>query len=202
MPDFASKDPTSTQFWDERFDHAFTPWDKGGVPQEVKNFVQRTFVPLTTLIPGCGNAYELAFFAQNDWDVTAIDFSSAAVKSAKAAVGEWSARVLEADFFAFAPIKPLGLIYERAFFCALPPASRDNIVARWAELLPSGALLAGFFFFDDAINASPKGPPFSIRRDDWQNLMSKDFALLEDSDVSDSIPVFKGKERWQVWRRR
>lgn len=202
MPDFVSKDPTSNQFWDERFDRAFTPWDKGDVPQDVKNFIQRAPVPLTTLIPGSGNAYELAFFAQNGWDVTAIDFSPAAVKSAKAVVGEWSDRVLEADFFAFAPTKPLELIYERAFFCALPPGLRNSIVARWAELLPSGALLAGFFFFDDAINASPKGPPFSIRRDDWQNLMSNDFTLLEDSDVSDSIPVFRGKERWQVWRRR
>jgi len=25
---------------------------------------------------------------------------------------------------------------------------------------------------------------------------------IEDAPVGDSIPVFEGKERWQVWRRR
>jgi hypothetical protein len=31
--------------------------------------------------------------------------------------------------------------------------------------------------------------------------MSPYFALLEERSISDSIPVFAGKERWQVWRR-
>ncbi|MCU6432282.1 TPMT family class I SAM-dependent methyltransferase [Undibacterium sp. Jales W-56] len=202
MPDFTNKDPASTQFWDERFEQAFTPWDKGGVPQAFKEFVRQAPAPLTTLIPGCGNAYEVALLARAGWDVTAIDFSPAAVQSARAALGEWGGHVLEADFFRFIPASPLGLIYERAFFCALPPTLRNDIVARWAELLPAGALLAGFFFFDDAPDASPKGPPFSIRRQDWQHLMMSHFELIEDHEVRDSMPVFAGKERWQIWRRR
>ena len=28
------------------------------------------------------------------------------------------------------------------------------------------------------------------------------FAEVEDAAVDDSIPVFSGRERWQVWRRR
>jgi hypothetical protein len=48
-------------------------------------------------------------------------------------------------FFEYQPAAALDLIYERAFFCALPPVRRQDIVRRWIELLPPGALLAGYF---------------------------------------------------------
>lgn len=222
MQNFSSKDSAETHFWDERFETAFTPWDKGGVPQALQDFVRAAEAPLVTLIPGCGNGYEAAFFAQANWDVTAIDFSPVAVRSAQAAIGVWSKHVLEADFFQFNPARPLQLIYERAFFCALPPRLRKDIVQRWASLLAEGGLLAGYFFFEDVPNVTsatsvtsaakaatpstsqdtkPKGPPFSIQRQAWQELISPYFSLVEDCDVSDSIDVFKGKERWQIWRR-
>ena len=30
-PEFASRDPLSPRFWDERFERDFTPWERGGV---------------------------------------------------------------------------------------------------------------------------------------------------------------------------
>ncbi|MDE2427802.1 MAG: methyltransferase domain-containing protein [Burkholderiales bacterium] len=202
MADFETRDPTSTRFWDERFEKNFTPWDKGDVPGDLQRFVRHSERPLATLIPGCGNAYEAAFLAQQAWQVMAIDFSPAAVQSARAAIGEWGKHVVEADFFKFTPQFDLDLIYERAFFCALPPEMRPAIVARWAELLPTGGLLAGFVYFNDTADASRKGPPFSIHSDDWLVLMAANFELVEDRAVEDSIAVFAGKERWQIWKRR
>ena len=201
MQKISSKDPMQPGFWDQRFEAQFTPWDKGGVPQALRDFVAKAAQPLVTLIPGCGIGYEAAFLAQSGWDVTAIDFSPAAVASAKAAIGEWGQHVIQADFFQYQPARTLGLIYERAFLCALPAAMRPEIVQRWAALLPAGALLAGFFYTDNSPERSLKGPPFSMSSDELQTLISPYFELLEDSAVVDSIPVFIGKERWQVWRR-
>ncbi|MES2104134.1 MAG: methyltransferase [Pseudomonadota bacterium] len=198
MEPFATRDPTASQFWDERFQREFTPWDKGGVPQALQDFVKKSTRPLATLIPGCGAAYEAAYLAEAGWDVTAIDFSPAAVAAAKAAVGKWADRVVEADFFSFQPGRPLDLIYERAFLCALPAKMRPAIAARWAALLPVGGLLAGYFFFDSA----PKGPPFGISEPELNTLLAPLFELVEDAVVEDSISVFQGKERWKVWRRR
>lgn len=185
-------------FWDERFEQKFTPWDRGGVPQQLHAFVEQQGGPLRALIPGCGSAYELAFMAEAGWDVTAIDFSPAAVAAARAAVGVWQHRVVEADFFNWTPAQALDLIYERAFLCALPRAMWEQVAPRWAALLRPGARLAGYFFFDDA----PKGPPFGIDRARLAELMLPFFDLIEDAEVSDSIPVFRGKERWQVWQRK
>lgn len=198
MPDFSSRDPLSPAFWDERFEQKFTPWDRGGVPRQLRAFVQAQRAPMRTLIPGCGSAYELAFMAEAGWDVTAIDFSPAAVSAARAAAGRWHNRVEEADFFQWTPTQPLDLIYERAFLCALPRTMWDQVAARWAGLLPPGGLLAGYFFFDDA----PKGPPFGIAKARLDGLMAPYFDRIDDAAVDDSIPVFHGKERWQTWRRR
>ncbi|MDQ1920009.1 methyltransferase domain-containing protein [Massilia pseudoviolaceinigra] len=198
MFEFASRDPQSPAFWDERFERGFTPWDRGGVPAALRDFVSRAARPLRTLIPGCGAAYELAYLSDAGWDATAIDFSPAAVAAARVAVGPWSERVREADFFAFAPDQPVELMYERAFLCALPRAMWPQVAARWVDLLAPGALLAGFFFFDDVL----KGPPFGIGRAELDAMLTPAFRCVEDAAVEDSIAVFAGKERWQVWQRR
>lgn len=197
MPDFESRDPRTPAFWDERFAREFTPWDRGGVPEQLRGFVEKS-QRRTVLIPGCGAAYELVYFSEAGWDATAIDFSPAAVERARAMTGQWNGRVQEADFFAYEPAANLNMIYERAFLCALPRAMWPDVARRWAQLLPPGGVLAGYFFFDDA----PKGPPFGIGRDELDRLLRGDFECVEDAEVADSIPVFAGKERWMVWRRR
>lgn len=207
MAEFHVRDPLSPAFWDERFAQQFMPWDRGGVPQRLRRFVaeyeaghqadgQADAAP-AVLIPGCGSAWELAFLCEAGWDATAIDFSPAAVAAARRTVGRWQERVLEADFFSYAPPAPLQLIYERAFLCALPRAMWPQVAARWAELLAPGAMLAGYFFFDDA----PKGPPFGIARAQLDALLAPYFVCVADEAVEDSIPVFIGKERWLAWRR-
>lgn len=196
-PNFDSRDPTAPEFWSQRFEQAFTPWDKGGVPQALRRFVAATPQPLTTLIPGCGTGYEVECFVHAGWDVTAIDFSPAAVEAAQHRLGPLAAHVEQADFFAWQPARPLQLIYERAFLCALPHRLHGQVARRWAELLPAGGLLAGFFFLEP----TPKGPPFGIAQADLDALLLPWFERIADEAVTDSLEVFRGKERWQVWRR-
>ncbi len=198
MPEFSSRDPLDPAFWDERFAHDFTPWDRKGVPQALNDFVARGGPACTVLIPGCGNGYELACMLEAGWDATAIDFSPVAVRRARAQVGNWSARVVLADFFAWQPPRQLDLIYERAFLCAMPPALWPKVAARWAQLLAPGGELAGYFFF----GTSPKGPPFGIPRTALDELLASAFVLEEEGEVVDSLPVFGGQERWMRWRRR
>lgn len=197
-PDFASRDPLSPTFWDERFERAFTPWDRGGAPRELREFVAAAPGPRCVLAPGCGSAYELTLMLGAGWDVTAIDFSSTAVALARARAGQWAGRIVQADFFSYVPPRPLDLVYEQAFFCALPRARWPDVVRRWEQLLPPGALLAGYFFFDEL----PKGPPFGIARKQLDAFLAPGFECVEDRAVADSIPVFAGKERWMIWRRR
>lgn len=195
--DFENRDPNAPGFWDERFERRFTPWDQAGVPSAFKAFVER-HAPMSVLIPGCGSAYEAWWLAEKGWPVRAIDFAPRAVEAARAQLGARGDLVEEADFFTYQPPFEPGWIYERAFMCALPPARRADWLARMAELLPEGGLLAGFFF----IGATQKGPPFGIDRAELDALLSTHFELVEDEPVDDSIAVFAGRERWLTWRRR
>ena len=198
MPDFSTRDPLAPAFWDERFDQQFTPWERGGAPAALRAFVAAAPRPLAVLVPGCGSAHELALMLEAGWDATAIDFSASAVARARRLAGPWAGHVVQADFFAYLPAGPLDLVYEQAFLCALPRARRPEIAARWARLLAPGGLLAGYFFFDDAA----KGPPFGIERAQLDALLAPWFDCIADDAVTDSIPVFVGKERWMIWRRR
>lgn len=195
---FTERDPLRPAFWDQRFAENFMPWDHGGVPAELVDFAAAATGSRVIFIPGCGLGHEVRHLATAGWDVSAIDFSPVAVAAAQRALGHHRTHVSQGDFFAWVPKRRLDVIYERAFLCALPRAQWPAVVARWADLLPQDGLLAGFFFYDNA----PKGPPFGADRAQLEALLQPHFILQEDAAARQSIAVFSGRERWQVWRRR
>jgi hypothetical protein len=190
-------DPAGPAFWDVRFRECFTPWDAGGVPAAVREFLAREPAKLRVLIPGCGSAYEARAFTEAGHDVVAIDFSAAAIDAARRVLGELERILVFGDFFEFDFGAPFDLVYERAFFCALPRAHWPRWAGRVAEVLRPGDRLAGFFYWDNA----PGGPPFGLKAGELESLLAPAFDRIEDAAVADSIPVFAGRERWQTWRR-
>ena len=149
------------------------------------------------LIPGCGSSYEVRAFAEAGHEVIAIDFAPAAVERARRILGPLSDRVRLADFFEFDFGAPFDLVYERAFLCSLPRPLRPRYAQRAVELLGPLGRVAGFFFFEDG----ERGPPFGLRSGELEMLLGEHFERTADAAVGDSIPIFSGKERWQVWTR-
>lgn len=140
IPQFSSRDPLQRDFWSERFEQDFSPWDSVCVA------------------------------------------ALSGVQHAGADPDPWLWQQLRSGL-------PVGGRLE---------CHCHRFFRRWAELSPPGAAMAGFFFFDDA----PKGPLFGISRPELERLLHADFELVGEQHVSDSIPVFAGKERWLEWRRR
>jgi SAM-dependent methyltransferase len=172
-----------------------TPWDAGGVPPRLADWLRHRPQPMRVLIPGAGTGYEATLFTERGHDVAAIDFSDAAVEAAQ----RRGHRVLKADFFRYAE-SGFDLVYERAFLCALPPRLWPDWARRVSELVRPGGELAGFFYLDD----NERGPPFGTSREELARLRGAAFELVEDADIApgQSLAVFKGKEIWQVWKRR
>jgi SAM-dependent methyltransferase len=193
-----ASDSSKPEFWDTRFRDGVTPWDAGGVPALLRKWISRR-TPCRVLIPGAGTGYEVRLFAELGHDVLAIDFADAAIDAARKELGELAQRVRKADFFAFGE-GPFDLVYERAFLCALPPARWPDWGRRMAELIRPGGELAGFFYIDD----NPRGPPFGVSPEGLKGLLEPAFDRAENELVppAQSMPVFKGKEIWQVWKRR
>ena len=198
-PTFPRRDPAEPGFWDLRYEARFAPWEAGRVPARLRAFVDARPRGGNALVPGCGGGPEVAFLAEGGWEVLGLDFSDAALALARERLGPHASRVRRGDFFAPIPEAPFALVYERAFLCALPRRLWRDWGRRVAELVAPGGLLAGFFYFDDG----DRGPPFALHSQaELDALLGESFERLEDVPVGDSIPVFEGKERWQVWRRR
>jgi SAM-dependent methyltransferase len=193
-----AQDSSKSDFWESRYRDNVTPWDAGKVPESLRAYASTLPSGARILIPGCGSAYEAAFLAGGGFDVLAIDFSPAAVETAQKNLAGFGDIVRLADFFEFDFGKPYDVIYERAFLCALPRKMWRGYADRCAELLTPNGVTAGIFFFSD----TPKGPPFGTSPGELDALMQSQFERIDDRPVADSIPVFQGAERWQVWRRR
>lgn len=193
-----AQDSSKPDFWETRYRDQVTPWDAGKVPQALQRFRATMQPGARVLIPGCGSAYEAYYLAESGFDVLAIDFSPAAVELAQRNLACFGDIVRLADFFDFDPGPAFDVIYERAFLCALPRTIWAGYPQRCAQLLRPGGVIAGFFFFAD----TPKGPPFGTSPAELGALLETQFEQIDDQPVSDSIAVFAGKERWQVWRRR
>lgn len=194
-----AQDSSKADFWDVRFRGGVTPWDAAGVPAQLAVWLQNRKSSLRVLIPGCGTGYEVRAFCEHGHEVLAIEFSDAAIDAAKRELGPLADRVKKADFFAFES-PPFDVVYERAFLCALPRRIWPHWASRITQLVRPDGELAGFFYFDD----NERGPPFGISQRRLDELLLPEFELNEDRAIApdQSIPVFKGRERWQVWRRK
>ena len=193
-----AQDSSRPEFWDTRFRGGSTPWDAAGVPLQLKTWIKGR-AARRVLIPGCGSGYEVRLFAERGDDVLAIDFSAAAVAAARKELGALARHVVQRDFFEFES-QPFDLVYERAFLCALPRRLWPQWAARVAELVRPDGELAGFFYLDD----NERGPPFGVAPHALRGLRENAFELREEQAIpqAQSIPVFKGKEVWQVWKRK
>ncbi len=193
-----ASDSTHPDFWSSRYAAGKTPWDFGGVPGALESFLARSSTPGTVLIPGCGSGYEIQAFHEAGYDVTGIDFSPGAHVRARKVLGLPAERIVCGDFFTY-DFKQhrFNLIYERTFLCALSPARRNEYKERVAGLLVPGGSLVGFFWYGQ----EPDGPPYPLAEEEGDVLFGKDFRLLRNDPVTDSLPIFKDRERWQEWER-
>lgn len=171
-----------------------TPWDFSGVPSSLTKYLQAAS-RRHVLIPGCGSGYEVRTFHECGWDVTAVDFSAAAIVRAGHVLGTLAGKILLANFFThdFNGQK-FDVIYERTFLCSLPPEVWPQYARRMAELLTDGGELIGLFFYGQ----EDEPPPYPLTEKRAHELFAKDFLCIVDEQVNDSLPLFAGRERWQI----
>ncbi len=144
------EDPVNTaEFWEACYETDNDGWDLGGPTP----FFQR----LASEIPkgkicviGCGRGYDAVTFAEEGFDVTAIDFAEPAVLEARerARKDNVSLKVLRENIFDLPEVLhgKFDYVMEYTCFCAISPERRfeyDRVV--WQLLKPDGQLLGLFF---------------------------------------------------------
>jgi SAM-dependent methyltransferase len=195
-------DPECTQpeFWEERYRANRMPWDQGGAPPALLNYLRRAREKGTVLLPGCGLGYEIRAFHEFGWQPRAIDFSPAAVERARTVLGPLATAVRLADFFGDDVRDPFDFVYERTFLCSMPPERWPDYARRMAELLKPKGRLIGIFAYGE----EPEPPPYPLTESTARTVFESRFSLIENETIpaDQSLPLYAGQERWQVWQRR
>jgi SAM-dependent methyltransferase len=192
-----NSDSSDPDFWTVRYAAGRTPWDFGGIPAALKSFLARSSAPGDVLIPGCGAGYEVQAFHAAGYNVTAIDFSLAALDQAGKVLGPLAEKVILGDFFTYGfEQRRFDLIYERTFLCSMPPSRRLDYANRMAELLTERGKLIGVFLYG---RQSSPGPPYPLTDEQAQEIFQDKFRLVRSEPMQDSLALFRDMERWQEW---
>lgn len=136
------------QFWQERFDTQQTGWDRGAPgPQLMQWLESGDLQPCRIAVPGCGRGWEVVELARRGFEVTALDYTSAAVEETRArlALQGLKAQVLQADVLQHEAEGVYDAVYEQTCLCAIHPEHWVDYAAqlrRW--LRPQGQLWALF----------------------------------------------------------
>jgi methyl halide transferase len=180
------------QFWNNRYEAGTTGWDLGKASEPLARYIdQLKDKQLRILIPGCGNAYEAAYLAEQGFqDITLIDIAPRLVQDIRNRFADWpQIKVLGGDFFEHNG--QYNLILEQTFFCAIDPELRPAYVEKMHALLVPGGKLAGVLF--DTAFSNP-GPPFGGESSEYTQLFEKHFDLKTLSPCYNSAKPRSGNE--------
>lgn len=145
-------------YWNSRYLNKETGWDLRQVSPPLQAYInQLENKNIAILIPGCGNAYEAQYLAEQGFtNITLIDIAESVVQDLQLKLKDFDTiKILHQDFFNHDGA--YDLILEQTFFCALSPNLRTAYVQKMYSLLNPNGKLVGVLFNR---NFEADGPPF------------------------------------------
>ena len=185
--------------WDAIYQAGDAGWDIGKPAPPFVSLLENAPEWLSTgklICFGAGGGHDSNFFAQNGFDVTAVDFAPTAI----AGIEEYSQKTsglkaLKADILNI-PDEYSGTfdyVLEHTCYCAIPVQNREKYVQSAKKVLKPGGILFGLFYRFDP--PDEKGPPFPTSEEEVKNLFSKDFEILTWETPDNSHGKRKNRER-------
>ncbi|KAB2878104.1 methyltransferase domain-containing protein [bacterium] len=192
-------------YWDHIYRNERPRWDLGKATPVFENWL-KSGQPLGTgriAILGCGNGHDALLFADNGFEVTAIDFAVEPLEYLKKNIPKKQKNIslLKADIFDL-PQKYAGtfdFVLEYTAYCAIDPVRRDEYVDSVYRILRPNGYLIGLFFPTDG---RPGGPPFAIRYEEIDEKFLKNFSVVFDEIPEDSVAKRLGKERFVILQKK
>ncbi len=193
--------------WQSRWLAQDTPWDLKGSHPETERLMQLLIgwrIPLMkVLIPGCGRAHDAAVFLKQGLEVTGVDLSEEAIRTAK---DLWkNTRGLELiastnEEYALNHKGLYSLVFDRAMLCALSPEVRPRYVKAVTDVLASGGIFSSIAFHK--LHGEFKGPPFAIQEEAMTRLFTESFTLMGCYRVAapSPLPVVAEETLW-IWKK-
>jgi len=182
----------NAQYWEQRYRQDNTPWNIGSPSpplQHYANGLSDRSVPI--LFPGAGHAHDAIALHRNGFsNVLVCDWAPSAFEYLRTEAPDFpQQQLIVSDFFKL-DIK-VDLILEQTFFCALDPSLRSDYVEKASALLTDKGKIAGLLF---AEQFSHEGPPYGGDQEEYEQLFSPHFHILQMGIAEDSIKPRAGRE--------
>ena len=181
-------------FWTRRYEDGSTGWDIGSVSRPIDQYLcQIENKNLDILVPGGGNAYEVA----RAWElglknVSLLDISDYPIKKFLERNPDFPRdQVYHEDFFEHQG--QYDLILEQTFFCALDPELRNSYAQKIHQLLKPGGKLVGVLFNREF---EKPGPPFGGHKELYRPFFQPYFKFCAFEECFNSISPRRGAELW------
>ena len=194
----------SPESWESIYQMGDAGWDIGKPAPPFEDIINQNkewLKPGSMIAFGAGKGHDAALFANNGFNVTAVDFAPSAVKS----IQEYAAKTPSLSGY-LGDILDLpdtftdcfDYVLEHTCFCAIPPANRLRYVdAAYKVLKPGGILFGLFYRFDPP---DEKGPPHAVSENELRDLFKDRFKILEFYIPEKSHGRRQNRERFIVMR--
>lgn len=182
------------EFWSSRWEKGETGWDAGAPTTPLSEYINTLEDrQLNILIPGCGSGYEAELLWSHGFkNVWVIDLAEIPLRQFKERNPDFpQEQLICGDFFDLN--KKFDLVLEQTFYCAIPPAMRDQYVSKMAEIIVPGGKLTGLLF---NFPLTEEGPPFGGSEDEYRQRFAPYFELNILQPALNSIKPRLGRELW------
>lgn len=193
----------SPSFWDEIYQTGQTGWDLGHpTPVFERLLNEGRLQPGKMLVICAGRGHDARLFARHGFEVTAIDFSKAAVNAQhRLADPDAPVAIRQMDLFDPPPdwVNRYDYVLEYTCYCAIDPQRREEYADRVAQLLKHGGVLIALAF---PVGSHEGGPPYAVAPQGYiRRFRSRGFQLIHQETPPDSVPQRRGAEELVLLRK-
>ncbi|MGB1038445.1 MAG: SAM-dependent methyltransferase [Bacteroidia bacterium] len=184
-------DERHAEYWDKRYQDAQTGWDIGYANKVLTDYVEANLAKNSRiLIPGAGRAYEVEYLWNKGYtNIYACDFSDIAKQTFLKINPSFPAeQYFVKDFFELD--KTFDIVIEQTFFCAINPTMRVDYKNKMHAILNNGGRIYGLLFD----MTKEDGPPYGGSKQEYTDLFSSDFEILQLKKCEHSIAPRMGNE--------
>ena len=196
-------DVNSPQKWEADYTGKTDGWDLAGpTPALQRLAASGRFPPGRMLVPCAGRGHDAREFARHRFDVTAVDFSSYAVREMKRlADPDAPVEILQEDMFELPHMLDgeFDYVLQYTCFCAIDPSRREDYADLVARLLKPGGTYIDLAF---PLDGRRGGPPFAVSEHEVVKLFEKrGFALVAREKLPDSVAPRREAEELLVFQK-
>jgi hypothetical protein len=196
--------------WEADYERGTDGWDlKGPTPVFKRLATSGRFKSGRMIVLGAGRGHDAREFARHGFQVTAVDFSSYAVREMqRLAEPQAPIEIVQSDLFTLPHNFDHSFDYalEYTCFCAIDPRRRSEYADLVARLLrspdPASGKPAGIYIdLAFPLDGHTGGPPFAVTLPEVLDLFAaRDFTLLERQLPVDSVPQRRGREELLIFQ--